>query len=178
MKKKLVEREYFWSTVLCGVCLPPASLITVPKPTTGWGMRVQPAYPPSSVSRGKIQGLNNFTILLCISCRAVRVQERVHFLNDRWQFYYMNKQFDSISEQTWKLICFNDQTCWHLAVTFNDFAAAHWLSSTTAQLHVNETANQMVPESSNRTNVGSPGWVEAEAAELWLTTTTPEEVIT
>lgn len=36
----------------------------------------------------------------------------------------------------------------------------------------------MVPEADNLTNVGSPGWVEAEAAELRLTKTTPKEVIT
>lgn len=33
------------------------------------------AHPPSSVSTGKIQGLNNFAVLLCRSCRAERAQE-------------------------------------------------------------------------------------------------------
>lgn len=39
-----------------------------------WIQRLLPvtdAYPLSPVSRGKIQGLNKFTILLCRSCRAV-----------------------------------------------------------------------------------------------------------
>lgn len=36
----------------------------------------------------------------------------------------------------------------------------------------------MVPEGNNVTDVGSPGWVEAETAEVRLTETTPQEVIT
>lgn len=36
----------------------------------------------------------------------------------------------------------------------------------------------MVPEGNDLTDVGSPGWVEAEAAQVRLTETTPQEVIT
>lgn len=59
------------------------------------------------------------------------------------------------------------------SVTFYHFTAAHWLSGTTAELHVDQTTNQMVPEGHNLTDVGSPGRVEAEAAQLLFTDTTP-----
>lgn len=36
----------------------------------------------------------------------------------------------------------------------------------------------MVPEGNNLSDVGSPGRVKAEAAEVWFTETTPKEVIT
>lgn len=62
-------------------------------------------------------------------------------------------------------------------VTFHYFAAAHWLPGTAAELHIDKTTNQMVPEGNNLTDVGSPGRVEAEAAEVWLTDPAPQEVI-
>lgn len=63
-------------------------------------------------------------------------------------------------------------------VTLGYFAAAHRLSGTAAELHVDQAANQMLPKGNHLIHVGSPDWVQAEAAKLWLTKTTPEKVVT
>lgn len=63
-------------------------------------------------------------------------------------------------------------------ITLGYFAAAHRLSGTAAELHVDQAADQMLPKGNHLVHVGSPGGVEAEAAELWLAQTTPEKVVT
>lgn len=63
-------------------------------------------------------------------------------------------------------------------VTLGYFAAAHRLSGTAAELNVDQAADQMLPEGKDLIHVGSPGWVQAEAAKLWLTEATPEKVVT
>lgn len=64
------------------------------------------------------------------------------------------------------------------AVTFHNLAAAHRLSGAAAELQVDETTSQMLPEGNHLPDVGSPGRVEAETTEVWLTETTPQEVVT
>ena len=66
----------------------------------------------------------------------------------------------------------------HLIFTFHCFTAAHWLSGTAAEWHIDQATNQMLPEGENLTDVRSPSRVEAEAAEICLTETIPQEVVT
>lgn len=65
-----------------------------------------------------------------------------------------------------------------ITVTFHNFAAAHRLSGTIAELHIDQATNQMVPEGDNLSHVRSPGRVQAEAAEVWFTDTTSKKVFT
>lgn len=94
------------------------------------------------------------------------------------QSYYVGP-----GELWWKNNSISDQTCsfhhqtWHLAVTLGYFATAHQLSGTAAELHVDQAADQMLPKGNHFIHVGSPGWVQAKAAKLWLTKTTPEKVV-
>lgn len=43
------------------------------------------------------------------------------------------------------------------AVTLGYFAAAHRLSDTAAELHVDQAADQMLPKGNHLAHVGSPG---------------------
>lgn len=64
-----------------------------------------------------------------------------------------------------------------MALTLHGFAAAHRLPGTVAELHADQTPDQMLPQGDHLANVRGPGRVQAEAAELGLAEATPEEIV-
>lgn len=68
------------------------------------------AHPPSPVSRGKIQGLNKFTILLCRSCRAV--MKKTKSISDQTCLNRLPSSNMTSSDYPW-LFCCCPPTLWH-----------------------------------------------------------------